>query len=168
MEFRGNKGHSQVQLGKQRGAIMLDPLFFDEDYRKIVTCVEREFALGLLKAVPELESHLEKGYFNFNSWNWPDGMGFMEELLRCCDRLVDHAEGKDILPRIFSYLEDMAVQLDSSDLKKEGCAADLPPELRAIDCLLFTFTDNPTGKDVTLRKLTPFMRPRINKMSCQI
>ena len=147
---------------------MLDPLFSDNDYRKAVTSVEREFALGLLKAVPDLESHLEKDNFDFNSWGWPDGMCFMGELLRCCDRLVEHADGKHMLPRIFSYLEDMAVQLDSGDLKKEGCAADLPPDLRAIDCLLFDFTDNPTGKDVTLRKLTPFMGPRINKMSCQL
>ncbi len=147
---------------------MLDPLFFDDDYKKAVTCADREFALGLLKAIPYLESHLEKGHFDINNWSWPDGMGFMAELLRCCDRLVDHADRKDMLPRIFSHLEDMAVQLDSSDLKKDGYVADLPPELRAIDCLLFTFTANPTGKDATLRKLTPIMGPRINKMSCQL
>jgi hypothetical protein len=147
---------------------MLDPLFFDGDYQKAVTFGERKLALGLLKAVPDLESHLEKGYFDFDSWSWPDGKGFMEGLLRCCDRLVDHADGKDMLLRIFSYLEEMAAQLDPIELKKDHYAADLPPELRAIDSLLFTFTDNPTGKDSTLRKLTPFMGPRLNKMSCQL
>ena len=147
---------------------MLDPLYFDDDYREAVTRVERERALGLLKAAPDLESHLEQGYFDFNSWSRPNGMTFMGELLRCCDRLVDHVDGKDMLPRIFSYLEDMAMQLDPIDLKKANYAADLSPELRAIDSLLFTFTDNPTGKDATLKKLTPFMGPRISKMSCQL
>ena len=147
---------------------MLDPIFFDDNYREAVSCAERELALGLLKAVPDLESHLEKGYFDFNRWSWPDGMGFMEELLRCCERLFDQADGKNMLPSIFSYLEAMAVQLDSSEAKKEVPAADLPPELRAIDSLLFTFTDNPTGKDGKLRKLTPFMGPRINKMCTQL
>src|ERR1700742_2227890 len=120
---------------KQEGALMLDPLFFDDDYGAAVSRAEREFALGLLKAVPDLESHLEKGYFDFNSWSLPDGMGFMGELLRCCDRIADQTVGKNMLPHIFSYLEEMASQLDSHDPKKDASAADLPPQLRAVDSL---------------------------------
>jgi hypothetical protein len=144
---------------------MQDPIYFDKDYREAVTYLEKEFALDLLKAVPDLEAHLEKRFVEFEFWNEASGMVFMQELLRCCDRLVEHNDGKEMLPRIFSFLEDKAAKLDSSSKESYNYAAVLPPELRAIDSLFFTFTDNPTGKDPTLWKLAPFMGPRIHKMS---
>jgi hypothetical protein len=126
---------------------------------------EKEFALNLLKAAPDLEPHLEGGYFDFEAWDSADGMGFMYELLRACARLIDRPEGKVILPRVFAYLENKAAELElhASSVQKLS-----PADFDAIHFLLFTFTDNPTGKDPTLKRLTPFMGPKINEMCTQL
>jgi len=122
---------------------------------------EKAFALGLLQGVPGLELHLESGFFDFEDWGSADGMQFMNQVLRACEKLSNEESGKSLVRLVFVYLEAKAIELD---LHVTGRCMISPANAEAIDFLLFTFTDNPTGKDSTLRKLAPCMGPKIAAM----
>ena len=87
-------------------------------------------------------------------------MIFMGELLRACDRLADDPRQAPLLFKVFGHLERLATKLES------GEGPNTPAELdqAAGNFLLFTFTDNPTGKNPEFRKLSTFMGPKIREM----
>jgi hypothetical protein len=121
---------------------------------------QKAFCLNLLKAAPTLETHLSSDFLDFENWESYSGMLFMAELRRVCERLVDQPEGKSILPQVFTHLELKATELELTDLgSKELSRA----ERHAVWFLIFTFTDNPTGKDPEFPKMAPFMGPKILK-----
>jgi len=121
---------------------------------------QKAFCLNLLKAAPALETHLSPDFLDFEDWESYSGMLFMAELLRTCEKLVDQPEGKSILLQVFEHLEIKATDLELADLgRKELSRA----ERHAVWFLIFTFTDNPAGKDPEFLKLAPFMGPKILK-----
>ena len=119
---------------------------------------QKAFCLGLLKAAPALGKHLDPDFLDFEDWESYSGMLFMAELLRTCDRLVDHPEGNSVLPQVFKHLELKATELELAD---SGSKELSQAERYAVSFLIFTFTDNPTGKDPEFPKLAPFMGPKI-------
>jgi hypothetical protein len=115
---------------------------------------------GLVEAVPDIETQMGPGYLQWEEWSGIDAMQFMQELLLVCDRLTTEPANSPLLSKVFEYLEMWAVQLDLP-----ATAQALPAVDRAAcDFLLFTFTDNPTGKDSKLKRLSTYMGPKIEKM----
>ena len=121
---------------------------------------QKAFCFDLLQAIPALKTHLNSDCLDFEDWESYSGMLFMSELLRACDKLVNEPEEKSILPQVFAHLETKATELELAD---SGSKRLSQAERHAVWFLIFTFTDNPTGKDPELPRLAPFMGPRILK-----
>jgi hypothetical protein len=124
---------------------------------------QRQWIAGFVESVPEIESHIDPDYLRWKEWSEIDGTLFMGAMLRVCDRLADDANQVAFLAKVFGYLEGLAAQLSSPAESKELSELDFA----ACKFLLFTFTDNPTGKGTEFRRLSAYMGPRILKM-CSI
>jgi hypothetical protein len=92
--------------------------------------------------VPELKPHTAPDILEEVEGN--NGHGVMAELTRVSARLTESEEGKIILPKLFEYFEQALV------LKDE-----------VIDFLIFSFSDDPTGKSPEIQKLLPWIGPRL-------